>query len=57
MERIVIVVAMDKELATFKSYLNDLKQVSLRNRDIYLGKLYVVPHIFVIIINSVRLWK
>lgn len=39
MSRIVIVVAMDKELATFKSSLNDLKEITLRNRQVYLGTL------------------
>lgn len=39
MERIVIVVAMDKELATFKKELNNLQQINLRNREIYLGSL------------------
>lgn len=39
MDRIIIVVAMDKELATFKSYLTNLKSITLRNREVYLGSL------------------
>lgn len=39
MKTIVIVVAMDKELLTFKSYLEDLQEQDLNNKKIYVGKL------------------
>ena len=39
MKRIVVVVAMDKELATLKAYLTNVKTLSIRNRDVYIGNL------------------
>ena len=40
MKRIVVVVAMDKELATLKNYLTNVKKCQIRNRDVYFGDLY-----------------
>lgn len=39
MKTIIIVAAMDKELVTFKSYLEGLQEQELNNRKIYVGKL------------------
>ena len=39
MKTIVIVAAMDKELLTFKSYLENLQEQDLNNKKIYVGKL------------------
>lgn len=39
MKKIVVVVAMDKELATLKASLNNVEVVSIRNKNVYIGYL------------------
>ena len=39
MKKIVVVVAMDKELATLVAYLTNVKKLIIRNKDVYFGTL------------------